>query len=327
LIEVASALKDLGVWGWGLSEPEEGLILRENGFEERILLLSGFQKDWLEVMWGYGLTPVISSVEQLYWIRDFLKNLNASWRVHIKIDTGMHRFGIPFEEVERVIEFVKTFPSIEVEGLMTHLAESERPNSRLTRSQLSLFKSVLEKFLKAGIKVPLFHFANTGGIIFLKDKGNLVRPGIGLFGGYPSEKARELVELKPAMSLKSRVVEIKRLRPGDVVGYGATYKAGSFVKIALVPVGYGDGYPRSLSNKGFAWIKGKRVKLVGRVSMKAITFDVTEVEGVTPGDEIILLGGDKAQVPPDELAAKAGTISYELFCNLGRAIPREYVRC
>jgi len=152
-----------------------------------------------------------------------------------------------------------------------------------------------------------------------------VRPGISLYGGYPNFKARELIKLYPVMTLKSRIVEIKRLKKGEYAGYGPNFKAKKATILGLVPVGYGDGYLRSLSDKGFAWCKGKRVAVVGNISMKALYLDITELENPQIGDEVILLGGKNEEVSADELASLAGTISYELFCNLGKSIPREYI--
>ena len=321
---MAKALSMEKVYGFGLSEPYEAYLLRKAGFIHPILLLSGFEKDWLPEMYNLRITPVVTCVRTLEWLADFSYRRGIKWDFHLKLDTGMHRFGMTEEEVPRIINLLKENPQLNLTGIMTHLSCAERPEDPLTRRQVENFFSILETFNQKGIRPKFIHLANSAGIIFLKERGNLVRPGISLFGSYPSFKARSYVKLFPVMSVKSRVVEIKKLRPGEIAGYGPTFKASKKCLLGIVPVGYGDGYPRSLSNKGFAWIRGKRVPVVGTVSMKCLYLDLTEIEGVEVGEEVILLGGKHEEVPADELANLANTISYELFCNLGRAIPKHY---
>ncbi len=300
--------------------------MRKKGFKERILLLSGFEKDWLEEFPRLNITPVIASVEEANWCAEFFKKKGLKVSVHLKVDTGMHRFGIDEKRISQVVSVLKNSYT-KVEGIMTHLASSEEPESELTKSQLENLKKILKYLKSLGIFPEYVHFANTGGIIFLQEKGNLVRPGIGLFGGYPSKRAKELIKLYPVMTLYSKIIEVKELKPGERAGYGGAFKAERKTLLGLVPVGYGDGYPRILGGRGFASVRGKRVKVVGRVSMKALYVDITDVPGVKKGDEVILLGGENSEVPADELAELAQTISYELFCNLGRGINREYIKC
>ena len=324
LLEVARVLFEEKVFGFGLSEPEEALVLRKEGFSQPILLLSGFEKDWLSEMYNLKITPVVTSLNTFEWLRNFVKNRNVKWRFHLKVDTGMHRFGIDLEELDTLIEKMKSSSYLFLEGVMTHLSCAEKPEHELTQLQLENLKKVLERLKINGINPKYVHFANSGGIIFLTEKGNLVRPGISIYGSYPSFKARELVKLYPVMSLKSRIVEIKKIKRGEYAGYGPNFRAQRDTILGLVPVGYGDGYPRILSNRGFAYYKGKKVHVVGNVSMKALYLDITEVENPQIGDEVILLGGDNEEVPVDKLAELAETISYELFCSLGKSIPREY---
>jgi len=322
---VAKALSEEGIFGFGLSEPEEASVLRKNGFSQPILFLSGFEKDWLPEMYNLKVIPVVTNFNTFEWLKEFVKKNNIKWEFHLKLDTGMHRFGLDFSELDQFIEKLKNFPLLQLTGLMTHLSCAENPEHELTQIQLKKLKEALEKFKNNKIIPKYIHFANSGGIIFLPEKGNLVRPGISLYGGYPDFKARELIKLYPVMTLKSRIVEIKKLKKGEYAGYGPNFKAKKATNLGLVPVGYGDGYLRSLSNKGFAWCKGKRVAVVGNISMKALYLDITELENPQIGDEVILLGGKNEEVPADELASLAGTISYELFCNLGKSIPREYI--
>ena len=324
LLKVAHVLSEEKVFGFGLSEPEEALILRKEGFSQPILLLSGFEKDWLSEMYNLEITPIVTSLNTFEWLRNFVKSRNVKWKFHLKVDTGMHRFGIDLEELDNLIKKIKDSPYLFLEGIMTHLSCSEKPEHKLTQTQLENLKKALEKLKINGINPKYVHFANSGSIIFLTEKGNLVRPGISIYGGYPSFKARELVKLYPVMTLKSRIVEIKKIKKGEYAGYGPNFRAKKDTILGLIPVGYGDGYPKILSNRGFAYYKGKKVNVVGNVSMKVLYLDITDVENPQIGDEVILLGGENEEVPADKLAELAETISYELFCNLGRSIPREY---
>ncbi len=312
------------VYGFGLSEPYEAYLLRKAGFIHPILLLSGFEKDWLPEMYNLRITPVVTSVKTMEWLANFSYTRAIKWDFHLKIDTGMHRFGVIKEEVSQIINILKNNPQLNMVGIMTHLSCAEKPEDPLTVSQVNNFFEAIKFFKKEGFSFKFVHLANSAGIIFLKERGNLVRPGISLFGSYPGFKARSYVKLYPVMTVKSRVVELKKLKPGLTAGYGPTFKASKNCILGIVPVGYGDGYPRILSNKGFAWVKGKRVPVVGTVSMKCLYLDLTEIEGVEVGEEVILLGGPHEEVPADELASLADTISYELFCNLGRAITKHY---
>lgn len=329
MIEVTRVLAKKDVFGFGLSEPEEAYLLRKEGINHPILLLSGFEKDWLEDMFRLNITPVITNKESLKYLIEFIEKSSQKLlkdpkkvSVHLKVDTGMRRFGIDLSDLEELLEIIRNYSFIEVSGVMTHLACSEKPDSEVTKLQLSNFREVMEKIKKFGINPSYVHFANSGGILYLKERGNLVRPGIALYGGYPDLSARDRVKLYPVMTLKSRIVEIKRLKKGEIAGYGPTFKAEKDTLLGIVPIGYADGYLRSLSNKGFAFCRNRRVRVVGTVSMKALYVDLTGVEEVEKGDEVILLGGPENEVPADELALLAGTISYEIFCSFGRAIPK-----
>ncbi len=286
--------------------------------------MSGFERDWLPDMYRLNLTPVVTNLINFEWLLEFSKKRNINWEFHLKIDTGMHRFGLNLKDLEKLLKKLKQNSILKLIGIMTHLSCSEDPKHELTVNQLREFKKALEKIKKNKIFPKYVHFANSGGIIFLNEKGNLVRPGISLFGSYPSSKAKKLIKLFPVMSLKSRIVEIKKLKRGEYAGYGPNYKAKKETLLGIIPVGYGDGYLRALSNRGFAFYKNKRVSVVGNISMKALYLDITEVENPQIGEEVILLGGENEEVPADELAKLAGTISYELFCSLGKTILKVY---
>ncbi len=326
LIEVAKALSREGVFGFGLSEIFEAQLLRKAGFIHPLILLSGFEKDWLPEIKNLRVIPAVTNFFQLEWLIDFTLRKGVSLEFHLKLETGMHRFGLPLEELETLFAKLKENPQLHLTGVMTHLASAENPESDLYQEQIENFKRALDTLLKAGFSPKYIHFCNSAGLIFNKGfLGNLVRPGIAIYGAYPSNKARAYIKLKPVMTLKSRLVEIKKVKKGESAGYGPTFTAKRDTLLGIVPVGYGDGYPRILSNRGFAVIRNKRVPVVGTISMKALFLDLTEIESPKLGEEVILLGGEREEVPADELAQLADTISYELFCNLGRAIPRRYI--
>ncbi len=324
LLEVARSLSQEGIFGFGLSEPCEAYLLRKAGFIHPILLLSGFEKDWLSDIYSLRITPTVVNFNTFEWLIEFTLKKGVNLEFHLKVDTGMHRFGLPLEEVEKFVEKLKENPQLKLAGLMTHFSCAENLEHELTQIQLRNFKKVKLYLEKKGIFPKFIHFANSAGIIFFNEKGNLVRPGISLYGSYPNFKARNYIKLKPVMSLKSRIVEIKKIKKGEYAGYGPNFQAKKDTLLGLVPVGYGDGYFRSLSNKGFANLRGKRVPLVGNISMKVLYLDLTEIENPKIGEEVILLGGEKEEVPVDELAQLAGTISYELFCSLGKTLPKVF---
>ncbi len=325
LEEVARVLSQEGVYGFGLSEPEEAFRLRKAGLALPLILLSGFEPHWLPEILRLRLIPAVTSLGMLESAADFTRRKGVSLEIHLKFDTGMHRLGLEPEDLKKALEILRDNPQLKVTGLMTHLACAERPEDPLTRKQLALFQRLRASISRSLPSIRYFHAANSAGIIFLRGAGgNLVRPGIGLYGSYPSFRARARVKLRPVMTLRARILELRNLKAGEPLGYGPLYRARSPRRIALVPVGYDDGYPRSLSNRGFAWLRGRRVPVVGAVSMRCLCLDVTEVEGVRAGEEVILLGGPEEEVPVDELAELAGTISYEILCALGRRLRRVF---
>ncbi len=325
LLPVARVLVNTGVYGLGVSEVYEGLHLRQAGFELPIILLSGFEPYWVEDILRLRLTPVITDVAQLEVLAQKAKQRHQKIALHLKVNTGMNRFGLEEEDLKKALDLLKAHKFLQLEGLMSHLACSERPEDPLTQEQLRRFSQAEDYLRQEGFRVRFRHLANSGGVIFLPEAHkDMVRPGLALYGAYPAEGAEERLSLKPVMSYWVRVIGLRKVKTGAGVGYGPLYRASKPRRLALVPVGYEDGYLRSLSNRGFAWVKGKRVPVVGAVSMKCLTLDVTDVESVSPGDKVLLLGGPRREVPPEELASKGETISYELFCALGSRAIRVY---
>ncbi len=325
LLPVARVLAEEGVYGFGLSEVSEALRLREAGLDLPIILISGFERHWLPEIIHHRFIPVITDLWQLEALASYTTSRGSPCVLHLKVNTGMNRFGLQEEEFERALRLLLKYPQLRLEGLMSHLCCSERPKDPITKEQLVRFEYFRTRLKREGFRPKFFHLANSGGIIFLPQaRYNMVRPGIALFGAYPAPEGEKKIKLFPVMTFYSRILSIKKIKAGEYLGYGPLFKAQRPMKIALVPVGYEDGYLRALSNKGFAVVRGQRVPVIGAVSMKCLFLDVTSMEDLSLGEKIILLGGPRREVPAEELAERAGTISYELFCLIGQRALRIY---
>ncbi len=319
LLPVAKTLASEGIYGFGLSELEEILRLREAGLALPLFLLSGFEPAWLPEILRLKAIPVVTDLYQLRLLADYTRKEGKKCAFHLKVDTGMNRLGLPLKDLTQALTIIRESPQLKLEGLMSHLACGEEPSCQFTEDQLRQFDEALGALRKAGFRPRFAHLANSAAAILApKTHYNLVRPGLALYGVYPCQEAQKRIRLKPVMTLKARILSLKDVSPGEGIGYGPLYFASKPMKIALVPVGYADGYLRALSNHGFAFLRGRRVPVVGAVSMRLLSLEVTEVPEAKIGDEVILLGGPNREVPAEELAARAGLIPYELLCLLGR---------
>ncbi len=327
LLPVARTLAQEGIYGFGLSDLEEVLRLREAGLALPIILLSGFEPAWLPELIRLRAIPAVTDLYQLKLLADYTRKEGKRLAFHLKIDTGMHRLGIPLQELNEALEILRENPQLRLEGVMSHFACAEKPASFCTQEQLQRFILALSKVKEAGFRPRFRHIANSSATILLPESHfDLVRPGLALYGIHPCEETQKFISLKPSMTAKARILSIKEVPKGGGIGYGPLFTSSRAMKIALVPVGYDDGYLRALSNRGFAWLKGKRVPVVGAVSMRLMALDISKVEGAAPGDEIILLGGPNREVPAEELSATADLISYELLCLLGKGGFKIYLR-
>lgn len=242
-------------------------------------------------------------------------------RVHLKLDTGMGRMGVIESELADIVELLRATPRLKLEAIYSHLATADDADNPLTHEQRARFQTLVATLREAGLTVPRHHVANSAATMRgLIDPGDYVRVGLSLYGAEPlnGDDSR----LEPVMRWRTEIVRLKELPPGHAVGYGATFHTTRTTRVATLPVGYADGYNRLLSNRGFVLVRGERVPVIGRVSMDLVTIDVTDIGGVAVGDEVILLGGS---ITADELAAKLGTISYEVFCSVGARVPRVYL--
>lgn len=323
----ARALAGLGVSRLGVATVEEGIELRDGGLGGEIFVLGGVltpnPKDLLE----YRLKPVLHDLEGVKKLGSYLKDANKEYAVHIKLDTGMGRLGLLPSDTEELIRLLKAFPQICVEGVMTHLARADEENPEPTDRQFVLFQKLQRIFEEKGLKAPFYHIANSAMIIDGRSNGyQWARPGIMLYGAYPHPRQREIVDLKPVMTLKTGIMSLKRHPAGSPLSYGGTFVTKHESLIGILPVGYADGYPRLVSNRASVLVRGRRAPVVGRVCMDLTLVDVTNIPGVSLGDEVVLFGkqGD-AIIRAEEVADWAETISYEIFCGITSRVPRIYV--
>jgi len=330
-MDVAGELEKLGVTAFGVAFLAEGIQLRKSGIDRPILLLGGIYPGQERKCVGFNLSTTIFDISQARSLNDVAARLYRKARVHVKIDTGMGRLGIPFHEVEGFFRELAGLPHLEIEGMISHFAsadELDRSGREYTARQAETFARAVAIARDAGFNPRYMHIANSAAAFGLELPGcNLVRPGIALYGALPSADFAGSMDLKPVMALKSRIAMLKWVDPGTSISYARRYTAGDRTLVASVPVGYADGYRRSLTNRGEAIVRGVRVPVIGTVCMDWIMFDVTAVPGVTAGDEVILMGCDRDGncVRAEEIADWAQTIPYEIFCGISKRVPRIYL--
>jgi alanine racemase len=326
-VAVSRELEGLGANFLGVALCQEGIELREAGIKTPILVLSGFFKGEEAELIQHQLTPLILNLEMAERLAQKAKTSKQEIKVHIKVDSGMGRVGVLPEEAEDFFKKLKKLSGLRVEGICSHFAEADKEEKDFTREQQSRFNEVVSRAKKSGIEPILIHLANSAAVIdFSSAHYDLVRPGIMLYGAYPSAIFRNKTELKPIMGLKTKIMHLKKVPPNFSISYGRTFFTQRESLIATLPIGYADGYRRGLSNKGEVLVKGRRCKVVGRVCMDLTLIDVTEIPGVKVGDEVVLLGRQgEEEITVDEIAEKIGSISYEVFCSLSGRVPRVYL--
>ena len=318
------------VYGYAVATEEEALALRADGIKKPILILGYTFPEQYEALLEAQITPAVFSMETAKLLSETAKRLHTTARIHIKLDTGMGRVGfLVSEESADVIAQIAKLPHIMIEGMFTHFARADETDKTSANRQLADFLHMADMLESRGVHIPIKHCSNSAGILDLPQANlDIARAGITLYGLHPSEEVHlERMDMKPAMSLKSRVVHVKTLPAGYGVSYGATYVTPDERRIATIPVGYGDGYARSLSNKGDVLIRGKRAPIVGRVCMDQFMVDVTDIPDVRVGDEVTLIGADGgARITLEELGEKSGRFNYEFACDLGKRIPRVFYK-
>jgi alanine racemase len=330
-MDVALELEKLRVTAFGVAFLAEGIQLRKSGIDRPVLLLGGIYPGQEKKCIGFNLSTAIFDLGQARALDAAAARLYRKAKVHVKIDTGMGRLGIPFHQAEEFFTAIKGLANIEVEGIMSHFASADELDDsgrEYTNMQAERFAKAVASARQSGFNPRYLHIANSAAT-FARDLAgcNLVRPGIALYGALPSADFAGKMDLIPVMSLKSRIAMLKWVEPGTSISYARRYTAGERILVASVPVGYADGYRRSLMNCGEVLVRGVRVPVIGTVCMDWIMLDVSSVVDVTVGDEVTLMGRDRDGncVRAEELADWAETIPYEVFCGISKRVPRVYL--
>lgn len=318
------------VWGFATATLDEAVLLRKNGIRKPILVLGCIFPDQFEEMLKHEIRMTVYQEEQMQELSDLAVQLDRQAYFHVKLETGMSRLGFaPTDESVEAIKRIIALPHMEAEGIFTHFAKADEADKTYTKQQLAIFHKMTSKLKESGVRFDYEHCSNSAGIIDVREANcDLVRAGIAIYGLYPSQEvSKKEVELKPALSLISHVEYVKTISAGTSVSYGGTFVAEKEMKIATIPVGYGDGYPRSLSNKAHVLIHGKRAPIIGRVCMDQFMVDVTGIDEVKFGDQAVLIGRDGEEtITVDQLSELADRFNYEFICDLGKRIPRVYYR-
>lgn len=328
LAEVSKILENNDVDFLGVSYLHEAMELRGKDIQTPIAILCGIESvEDAEAVIEKDLTPVIFDMQSAELLAREAERRGKKTDIHIKLDTGMGRLGFNHNDTGQVMRKIMEFPYLNIEALMSHLSSADEENPEFTKAQINSFKKAIDISRKIGLNLTLNHLANSAGIMSHSDSHfNMVRPGIMLYGGLPSPGFTAPVVLKQAMEFKAKVLQIRDLQGETPVSYGRKYYTKGNRKIAVVSAGYGDGLPRSLSNKGKVLVGGSKADIVGTICMNILECDVTGLNGIKPGDECIILGAqDKETITGDDIAATGETISYEIFLSIGRNIKKEYV--
>ncbi len=329
-VPIAESLEPLDfLFGFAVATPEEAHSLRQAGIKKPILILGYTFPYCYEQLAEEELRPAVFRRDTIPLLQKAAERVGKPVRVHVKVDTGMNRIGIaPDEEGLRFMEALVERDGIIIEGMFTHFARADESDKTHAIEQLESFQAFTRMTeQRLGVEIPIKHCSNSAGILELPQANmDAVRAGITLYGLYPSDEVgRQTVPLKPAMSLYSHLVCVKTLPKGQSVSYGGTFTADEDMRIATIPVGYGDGYPRSLSGKGYVLIHGKKAPVLGRVCMDQFMVDVSHIPEAVEGDRAVLLGSEgEERIPAELLGEISGRFHYELVCDIGKRIPRIY---
>lgn len=329
-LPIAACLASVGVPGFAVATVNEAQELKDSGIKESILILGAIYEEDLPLILRGGMVPVLWEPESAQRLSVFAQQKRETVDVQIKIDTGMSRAGVAVAEAIAFISLVKELPGLNLVGLLSHLAVADGEKvweRRYTENQARIFDAVCADSCAIDFQSMVIHLANSAGLISYDFPGcNQARAGIALYGSYPDEWLRGKVDLRPVMTVKSGIVLLKTLNPGQSVSYGCTYTAREEITIALMPIGYADGLRRALSGRGEVLVRGRRVPIAGRVCMDWTMVDVSDIDGVAVGDEVVILGsqGDE-EISAEELATTLGTISYEVFCAWSLRVRRQYL--
>ena len=327
-VQVARTVLENGASWLGVARVDEGIQLRRTGLVCPVLVL-GYASPWeAEQIVEHRLTPTVNTRQLALAVSSASLARGTITPVHVKVDTGLTRFGLLPGEAVDFVKSVVSLPGLDFEGLYTHFASADEPEKEYTLQQLAVLKGTSEALSAAGVSVKLHHAANSAATLdLLETHLDMVRCGIAVYGLYPSDSVSRDVELRPVMTLKSRVGRLREVPAGTSVSYGRTYRTSEPTRLALVPIGYADGVSRALSNRGHVLIRGKRVPIVGRVCMDNCVVNVQSLPEVRHDEEVVVIGrqGDQ-KISADEIAGMLGTINYEVTCGISARVPRVYLR-
>jgi len=331
---VGKIAEEMGVFAGGVACLEEVEYLRSRGIKMPLLLLEDLFFDEIAPAIERNVKLSVSSLEYAHEIEKVAARLKQKAVVHVNVDTGMGRLGVQFSRAAEMIEEVYRLEHVHLEGLFTHFPVSDETDKEYSYGQLKKFGELRDRLRKSGIRIDYFHTANSGAVIDFPEQSafDIVRPGVAVFGMYPSEEVDHEVSLRPVMTLKSSFIKVDEFPKGAGIGYGRTFITGRPSLIGVLPIGYGDGFIRDYSNNAEVLVHGMRAPVVGRVSMDMITVDLTDIpEIVGAGDEAVLLGTQKWQnrvdtITAEELARRSRSITYEVTCLFGKRVPRVFLR-
>lgn len=318
------------IWGFAVATPEEALQLRTFGVKKPILILGIVFEEYFTQMIAKEIRLTVCTYEMAQKLSEEAQRQGRDVHIHIGLDTGMSRIG--FADRQESVEEIKKIsqlPNLKIEGMFTHFARADETDRSPAIDQLNRYLNFAKLLEDAGIQIPMKHCSNSAGIIRVPEANlNAVRAGITIYGIYPSnEVERDIVKLIPAMELKSHISYIKTVEPGAAFSYGETFTAKKEMKVATIPVGYADGYPRSLSNKGWVLIHGKKAPILGRVCMDQFMVDITKIPDAKAGDEVTLIGKDgKEFISIEKFGDLSGRFSYEFACDISKRVPRVYIK-
>ena len=328
-VQIARLLEPVDyIWGYAVATLDEAVVLRKNEIKKPILVLGCIFPDQWEAMIENEVRMTTYTVEMAKGVSNLAVKMGKDAYIHIKLDTGMSRLGFQIhEDSVDAIEEISKMPGLKLEGMFTHFAKADEADKTHVHGQIAAYQKMLTMLEERGVEIPLKHCSNSAGIIDLPEVNmDAVRAGIILYGLLPSDEVqKERIDLEPVMTLKSKVIHIKTLEKGRTISYGGTYEVTHTERIATIPVGYGDGYPRSLSNKGWVLIHGQKAPICGRICMDQFMVDVTDIPKVRVGDEVTLIGTDGSEtLSMNELGELSERFNYEFACDLGKRIPRVF---
>jgi alanine racemase len=330
-VDIVRELDELGVEFFGVAFVQEGVELRNAGIKKPIFILGGILPFQFREIFSLELTPVIASLDLARSLHAEAERQRKRLAVHVKIDTGMNRLGVPYVQAEDFFTALRKFDRLEIEGILSHFSSADLKDQKsleCTHEQAERFRETLRRIRASGFDPPLVHMANSSAIMEgVIPELTMVRAGLMLYGAYPSNHLRTVVPLRPVMALKTRVMHIKSLPPGVPVSYSRTFHTQRESRIAVLAIGYADGYHHGLSNRGKVLIQGREAPVAGSICMDLTLVDVTEIPEIKEGDEAVLFGSQEGQrILVEDVAHWAGTIPYEVLCGLGPRVLRTYHR-